>query len=219
MNLPADATVEEVDDIFRQAYFENCKGITVYRDGSRSGQTLSAPGSEPGKTQEQEADEPAATTGRKPRPRSRVTHGRTFKFRMGCCGGSLFVTVNRDKHGLCEVFANLGKAGGCPSQSEATCRMVSMALRSGVDPDVLIEQLKGIRCLSASVAKKGNNDVDVLSCPHAIAKAIEETLADDAELPLFPEQTPGRVCPLCEQPMRRESGCFVCDQCSFSSCG
>ena len=211
VNLPADATLEDVDSIFLQAYYENCKGITVYRDGSRAGQTLSAPG---------KAENAPATLGRKPRPRSRVTHGRTFKFRMGC--GTLFVTVNRDEHGLCEVFANLGKAGGCPSQSEATCRIVSMALRSGVAPAVLIEQLKGIRCLSASVAKKGNNDVDVLSCPHAIARAIEEALADTAEpSSSSPEQTasPGRICPHCDQPMRRESGCFVCDQCSFSSCG
>ena len=65
---------------------------------------------------------------------------------MGC--GTLFVTVNKDEKGLCEVFANLGKAGGCPSQSEATCRAVSAALRSGVNPEVLIEQLKSIRCLS-----------------------------------------------------------------------
>jgi len=62
---------------------------------------------------------------------------------MGC--GTLFVNVNEDNNGLCEVFANLGKAGGCPAQSEATCRIVSAALRSGVDSKVLIEQLKGIQ--------------------------------------------------------------------------
>ena len=75
---------------------------------------------------------------------------------MGC--GTLFVTVNKDKNGLCEVFANLGKAGGCPSQSEAMCRAVSAALRCGVDPKVLIEQLKGIRCLSTIASRKTNKD-------------------------------------------------------------
>ena len=93
---------------------------------------------------------------------------------MGC--GTLFVTVNNDEHGLCEVFANLGKAGGCPAQSEATCRAVSVALRCGVKPQVLIEQLKGIRCLSAISRRKGNKDIDVLSCPDAIARAIEHTI-------------------------------------------
>ena len=85
------------------------------------------------------------------------------------------MTVNKDKSGLCEVFANLGKAG-CPAQSEATCRAISVALRCGVEPDVLIEQLKGIRCLSAISGRKGNKDIEVLSCPDAIARAIEEAL-------------------------------------------
>lgn len=208
VNLSAEATVEDVDKIFRLAYRSGCKGITVYRDESRQGQTLSAPGNTHG---------PATASGNKPRQRSRVTRGRTSKFRMGC--GTLFVTVNRDEHGLCEVFANLGKAGGCPSQSEATCRAVSAALRSGVDPVVLIEQLKGIRCLSTSVARKDNDGVNVLSCPDAIAKAIAESLGDPADTQPPTKQTSNRVCPFCEQSMRREAGCFVCDQCSFSSCG
>lgn len=79
---------------------------------------------------------------------------------MGC--GTLFVNVNEDNNGLCEVFANLGKAGGCPAQSEATCRVVSAALRSGVGAKVLIEQLKGIRCLSTITRRKDNKDINVL---------------------------------------------------------
>jgi len=210
VNLPAKATVEDVDKVFRQAYELGCKGITVYRDGSRQHQTLSSPANDTG--------EPESLAGGKPRPRSRVTIGQTSKFRMGC--GTLFVTVNRDEQGLCEVFANLGKAGGCPSQSEATCRAVSAALRSGVDPAVLAEQLKGIRCLSTSVARKDNEGVNVLSCPDAIAKAIEEAMANSDEDAIVPAiLTSTRKCPHCQQPMRREAGCFVCDKCSFNSCG
>ena len=203
VNLPAKATDADVDRIFRMAHELGCKGITVYRDGSRPGQTLSTarPGSSLG--------------GKGPRPRSRVTIGRTSKYRMGC--GTLFVTVNQDDKGLCEVFANLGKAGGCPSQSEATCRAVSAALRSGVNPAALIEQLRGIRCLSTCVARREQNGIDVLSCPDAIARAIEETMADSPT----PAETAatGRLCPHCRAPMRREAGCFVCDQCIFNSCG
>ena len=135
---------------------------------------------------------------------------------MGC--GTLFTTVNRDEAGLCEVFAALGKAGGCPSQSEATCRVLSVALRSGVDPAVLIEQLKGIRCLSTCLARKDNGDIAVLSCPDAIARAIEKAIDED------PEESPeaeavGRTCPHCGQPMRKEAMCSVCDRCQYSSCG
>lgn len=137
---------------------------------------------------------------------------------MGC--GTLFTTVNNDEHGICEVFANLGKAGGCPSQSEATCRAVSVALRSGIDPAVIIEQLKGIRCMSTCLARKDNGEISVLSCPDAIARAIEEALREEPkEILSVAETSTGRPCPHCGQPMRRESGCSVCDQCQYNSCG
>ncbi len=219
VNLPNDATLEDVDKVFRLAYKLGCKGITVYRDSSRQGQTLSAPGGASHSTAgTDKADATTAPAPRTPRPRGRVTVGRTVKSKMGC--GTLFTTVNRDKYGLCEVFAALGKAGGCPSQSEATCRAVSVALRSGVDPAVLIEQLKGIRCMSTCLARKDNGEISVLSCPDAIARAIEEAIAEGLERsPDVTAPPAGRPCPHCGLPMRRESGCSVCDQCQYNSCG
>jgi ribonucleoside-diphosphate reductase alpha chain len=87
-----------------------------------------------------------------------------------------------------------GKAGSCPSQTEATCRAVSAALRSGVDPGMMIDQLRSIRCMSAAVAKKSNKGVDVLSYPGAIARALEEAVGSKrADLrPLFQ-----RICEEC----------------------
>ena len=152
-------------------------------------------------------------TGKTPRARIRVTRGQTFKFRVGC--STLYVIVNYDEKGLCEVFANLGKAGGCPSQSEATCRVVSAALRSGVDPLVLIEQLKGIRCLSTCVARKDIREIDVLSCPDAIARAIEE-MVKGSQSPRSP--VGNDRCPECDGPLRHECGCEVCS-CGYSKCG
>ena len=149
-----------------------------------------------------------------PRPRPRKTNGQTTKFRMGC--GTLFVSVNKDKNGLCEVFANLGKAGGCPSQSEAMCRAVSAALRCGVDPKVLIEQLKGIRCLSTVSRRKTNKGIDVLSCPDAIARAMEDALGETYD---SPQVSTVNRCPECGRPLRREEGCSVCDNCWYIKCG
>ncbi len=207
VNLPARATVQKVDQIFRLAHELGSKGITVYRDGSRTGQTLSSIG-------EMRAQRSSTSIG--PRDRAPVTMGRTFKARVGC--GTIFTTVNCDAEGLCEVFAALGKAGGCPAQSEATARAVSIALRCGVDPAALIDQLRGIRCLSTSVARKDNEHIVALSCPDAIARAIEQALAEE---PLSEPQTmPNeRPCPHCGQPLRRETGCFLCDRCLFNSCG
>lgn len=202
INLPTDATVEDVDKAFRLTYELGCKGTTVYRDASRVDEE-----------QILTASEKATQT---PRPRVHKTSGQTTKYRMGC--GTLFVTVNRDKHGLCEVFANLGKAGGCNSQSEAMCRAVSTALRCGVDPKVLIEQLKGIRCLSTIANRKTNKDIDVLSCPDAIARALEDALGEDCE---SAETVAFNKCPDCGRPLRKESGCSYCDNddCVYFKCG
>jgi ribonucleoside-diphosphate reductase alpha chain len=203
VNLPASATVDDVSGVFRLAYELNCKGVTVYRDNSRRSQVLSV-------VEEVERSTEAPLG---PRPRARITTGKTSKFRMGC--GTLFVTVNKDDKGVCEVFANLGKAGGCPSQSEATCRVVSAALRSGVDPKVMIDQLGGIRCLSAAVARRSNQGVDVLSCPDAIARALEEALEGTN---VTRQRTYVKKCPECGRSMRLESGCDVCE-CGYCRCG
>jgi len=210
VNLPNDAGVAEVDKVFRMAFELGCKGITVYRDGSRSGQTLTL-------SAENRKETIVSNNGSTPRNRGRVTSGQTFKYRMGC--GTLFVTVNRDENGLCEVFANLGKAGGCPSQSEATCRAISTALRSGVSPKELIEQLRGIRCLSTAAARKGDSTIKVLSCPDAIARAIEESTGGSPNRSTPGKHPAGRTCPFCGSAMRREAGCFVCDSCLHNSCG
>ncbi len=229
VNLPADAAVHEVDAVFRLAHQLGCKGVTVYRDRSRTGQVLeSAAPARPARGKvAAPAGSPAAAGGRptmgiEPRPRARSTRGSTTRFRMGC--GTLFVTANRDDLGLCEVLATLGRAGGCPSQTEATCRVTSLALRAGVTPDAVLEQLKGIRCLSTCTARVGKSDIDVLSCPDAIARAIEEALAAEpvnvaTAGPIAPLLMTGRPCPLCKSAMRRSEGCMVCDNCGHSSCG
>jgi ribonucleoside-diphosphate reductase alpha chain len=202
VNLPTHATAEDVDKIFKLAYQLRCKGITVYRDNSRNNQVLSSVRNSDG------------SASGAPRPRPRITFGQTSKFRMGC--GTLFVTVNRDQEGICEVFANLGKAGGCPSQTEATCRAVLITLRSGVDFKIMIDQLHRIKCMSAAVAKKSDKGVDVLSCPDAIARALQEAQASkgtNIEPPFC------RICDECHHPIRWEARCAVCDFCGHSNCG
>ena len=203
VNLPTEATVEDIDKTFRLAHQLGCKGITVYRDSSRKNQVIRAAN----QTAQIRTEAPS------PRPRPRKTNGSTIKASTGC--GSLFVTINRDEKGLFELFTNLGKAGGCPSQSEATARILSVALRSGIKPEVLIEQLKGIRCLSTIVRRKENKNIDVLSCPDAIARALEAAMGQDHDS-IIPSS---KQCPDCGYSLRREAGCNVCDNCGYSKCG
>lgn len=174
VNLSHDATKDDVKAVFELAYRTCCKGVTIYRDGSRDMQVLSigkAGDKGSGKTAESSKDKSAAEPFPvAPRPRPDITTGFTEKVRIGC--GNLYITVNYDEKGICEVFTNTGRAGGCPSQSEATSRLVSIALRSGLDAKSIVEQLKGIRCAS-TIRQKG---LKVLSCPDAIGRLIEKVL-------------------------------------------
>ncbi|MDD5136254.1 MAG: vitamin B12-dependent ribonucleotide reductase, partial [Candidatus Omnitrophica bacterium] len=158
VNLPQAATIEDVRNIYMLAYEGGCKGVTIYRDHSREEQVLSV-------TTAREVKQPAATK-ISPRPRPPVTVGTTTKIATGC--GNLYVTINEDKDGLpFEVFMSMGKAGGCAmSQLEAIGRLLSLALRSGIETNSIIEQLRGIRCPSPSWEKGGR----IFSCSDAIAR-------------------------------------------------
>lgn len=168
VNFKHEATREQVEEVYHLAYSLGCKGVTIYRDGSRNDQVLYVGDSK----KDGRAEE--ACTGVSPRPRPSITRGITEKVVIGC--GNLYVTVNYDDKGICEVFANLGRAGGCPSQSEATSRLASMALRSGMDVHAVIEQLKGIRCHSTLRQKATNKNIKVLSCPDAIGRVLEKVV-------------------------------------------
>jgi ribonucleoside-diphosphate reductase alpha chain len=205
VNFAKTATQGDVRAAYDLAYSLGLKGVTIYRDGSRQGQVLSVGSSE--KAQEKDDDI------LKPRERPEITKGITQKIKIGC--GNLYVTVNYDNNGICEVFTNVGRAGGCPSQSEATSRLVSMALRSGVDVDSIIEQLRGIRCHS-TLRQKG---LKVLSCPDAIGRVLERVVELRNGEMAPPEKHGGAKCPECASPLEHESGCVVCRSCGYSKCG
>ena len=218
VNLREEATMDDVREVFMMAYSLGCKGVTLYRDGSRNYQILNI------------GEVNRGTAGKKiliPRERPEVTTGFTQKVKIGC--GNLYITVNYDENGkICEVFTNTGRTGGCPSQSEATSRLVSIALRSGIDTKEIVEQLKGIRCPS-TIKQKGLN---VLSCPDAIGRLIErvemmnisnpkaEQTKEPDEIETTMTVSGGFVaCPECGNPMEHEGGCIICRNCGFSKCG
>jgi ribonucleoside-diphosphate reductase alpha chain len=135
VNFPREAAEGDVAKVYQMAYELGLKGITIYRDGSREAQPMST------KKVEKKAE---STSGITPRRRPKKTTAFVEKVTTGC--GSMYITVASDDKGLCEVFVSLGKAGGCASaQLEATGRLISLALRSGVDPAEVVKMLKGIR--------------------------------------------------------------------------
>lgn len=222
VNFRNDATKEEVEEVYKLAYKLACKGVTIYRDGSRDNQVLST-----GKKQKKLEDKKI-----KPRLRPEITQGMTEKVRVGC--GNLYITVNYDENGICEVFTNVGRAGGCPSQSEATSRLISIALRSGMKVEEIIGQLKGIRCHSTLRQRATNKAIKVLSCPDAIGKALERAMntyvevenssiteiayeiEDEENLNLGIDNN---KCPDCGATLGHEGGCNICMNCGYSKCG
>jgi ribonucleoside-diphosphate reductase alpha chain len=209
------------------AYEKNLKGITIYRDRSREGQPMSTGQAAPQTAAVEKKPETKIT----PRKRAKRTTGVTEKVNTGC--GSLYVTINSDEEGLCEVFSTLGKAGGCASaQLEAMCRLITVSLRSGVDPASVVKQLRGIRC--PSIAWESGKSV--LSCADAIGSVLEkhingETEPENAEKK---EITQGKAttktedfglvrniagqCPECGGLLAYQEGCFVCPNCGYTKC-
>ncbi len=144
-----------------------------------------------------------------PRPRPARTIGVTQVINTGC--GKLYVTVNRDEAGICEVFAQMGKTGGCASsQIESNGRLISLALRSGVKMESIIKQISGIRCPNPI----WQNGRQVLSCPDAIG----QVLAVEAQIEVKDTEVTMGACPDCGGTMEREGGCLVCRNCGFSRC-
>ncbi len=207
VNLANEAKREDVEETFRFAFQLGCKGVTIYRDGSREMQVLST-----GKPA------PAAGEKRAPRPRPEVVTGSTTRMETGC--GNLYVTTNETIEGPFELFASIGKTGGCAaSQTEAIGRLVSLSLRSGVDAHAVARQLRGVRCPYPSW-NRGNK---VLSCADAIGQALEKFL-EGSKTHSSPKPELDRAerlagnCVECGNVLEFEGGCAVCRVCGYSRC-
>ena len=247
INFPSEATKENIEESYMLAFREGCKGITIYRDGSKDNQVLS-----PGQGQQTSIEaSPVTPHTLVPRPRPLEMEGRTERIRTG--HGNMYVTINFDSQDgtLFEVFSALGKAGGCDSaQLEAISRLVSLSLRSGIDPEAVMEQLRGITCCPA-----WDQGVLVRSAPDAVALALEHALRNGppheaVQLKLAASREveaawPGMLethtngndtvtqgvtahgnspnernrCPDCNGPLAFQEGCLLCSSCGWNRCG
>jgi ribonucleoside-diphosphate reductase alpha chain len=215
VNFPHHATPKDVEDVYLLAHKLGCKGVTVYRDGSREEQVLST-----GKT-EQKAPRQERTEKILPKKRPEVIRGSTRFMKTGC--GNLYVTINEDENGhLFELFTSMGKAGGCASsQAEAIGRLVSLAFRSNIDPSEVVKQLKGISCHQPAWSSGGK----IHSCSDAIAKALEkfhmksEKGNGNGHKDGHQEVMIMGACPECGGAVEQEGGCAVCHNCGFTRCG
>ena len=279
INFPNSATKKEIKDSYLLAYKLGCKGLTVYREGSRDVEVMTTVPQKEEKSQRSDKSDvgpmtldesrvsrlhrriPTETSGKEkktlngngsalkihPRKRPAVVTGFTYK--IGTSYGNLYITINEDEKGYpFEIFTHMGKAGGFfAAKAEAISRLVSLALRSGVDIKEVIGQLKGIRDPSPTWGDEGL----VLSLPDAIgkildkhlrqktgqmklgyqegAKANQEKLTENGNSLFAAEIAENKAsiadlghapaCPECGAMLEMGEGCLKCPSCGFSRCG
>jgi ribonucleoside-diphosphate reductase alpha chain len=211
INLPEKTTKEEIGELILHAYKRGCKGLTIYRNNSRKNEAVSI-----GTKQE--------PLGRwlniKPLKRPDKLYGFTERIETGC--GKLYVTINFDEQGHpFEVFAETD-GGGCEAFSEGVSRMISLSLRSGVDVNEIIEQLRSVKCTNF-IRKAASGKIKGKSCPDVIGRALSEAV--NVQMPIInnvvenivEEERGGTVCPNCGKHMDYAEGCWSCS-CGYSKC-
>ena len=221
INLPNEATQYDIGMAYEQAWELGCKGITVYRQGSREREVLVS--TESTSPVNEISDVQSYTTWNS-ESRPNTVPGTTTSVSTG--HGKMYVTVNYSHDKLFEVFATVGKAGACEAATtEALCRLTSTALQYGVPLDSIVKQLNGITCCpvwdkghkinsladgighvlkssgDVSVHVNGHGDLNTLD---PISEAISNSLR----------------CPECSNStLHQAEGCYSCVECGYSRCG
>ncbi|MBN1968474.1 MAG: vitamin B12-dependent ribonucleotide reductase [Candidatus Delongbacteria bacterium] len=215
INFSYNATKSDILDAYIQAYDSECKGITVYRDGCRPYQVLNT-----GNKTNEDKKKPEVKkveNSNVPMYRPDVIEGKTYKTTTG--EGTMYVTVNTIDGVPFEIFSSIGKAGGnSAAQSEAVSRLVSLALRSRISVEVIVDQLLGI----GSPTPVWHNGEKILSTPDAVAKILKRYIKDenslDIEQIVEEKHNDGPVCPKCNGTLHMQEGCLTCHTCGFSKC-
>ena len=244
INFPNSASDDDVRSAYLLAWELSCKGITVYRAGSRDAEVLTA-GKEKDSSEENNVESTDNTNLKSEmlteRQRPKVLSGVTERVRTA--HGNLFVTINYNEEGKpFEVFASLGKAGSTESaQLEAITRLTTMSLRAGVEPSQIIQHLQGIT--DEPIWDKGSL---VRSTPDAVAQVLSRhllknnsidvnTSSDVEQLGLFVGDSTEEVikesesseevlvkklaCPDCSiGVLVHQEGCLRCADCGYNKC-
>ena len=235
VNLPEEATVEDVEELYIDAWHKGLKGLTIFRDNcARLGILSSADKKE--EPEEVITEEPKHVMDKLvPISRDELGErlsGTTYVKQIAC--GKLYITINRDENdNLVEVFIDPGKSGGCTANAECIGRYASACMRAGMSIDAIVDVTKGVKCSACMQAKGMKKQIDGLSCGDVIAKTIQEEYAHynhnrlDITNALSysmayennkKQKEVKHACPECGEEIANEGGCVICKNCGYSKC-
>lgn len=241
INLPNEATVEDVEELYKYAWAGCLKGITVFRDGCERVAILNTDTSKP---DEDATEEPAPHVSVLGRGDVILPSDDLISFKKtihtGC--GKMYIHCDFDENSgePLETYIDIGSGGGCERNLQFISRLMSLALRSGVPIEEIIDQANSIRPCIAYVKKDGTSPGT--SCPTAIAHAlkeindriqndffyfVDEDEEENEEIDRVLSATPPTwgnddnrtSCPDCGTKLVAEGGCVVCKNCGWSRCG
>lgn len=225
VNLPNSATVEDVFNLYMEAYELGLKGVTVFRDGCERAGILTTSST----SKKDEEKEETKFNSIKPVSRKQmgITHGDTYCKKCAC--GTLYITVNRDDdHNIVEIFVHTSKGGICQANISALTRLASLSLRSGVLVDEVIDQLRAISCPACNVTRAKGKPIDGMSCPDIISRVLQSAYdkkRDSAKKEIVKNEdivddkvTEDYTCPECGAKLLMSGGCRTCQECGWSKC-
>ena len=245
VNLSSSATVDDVRKVYETCYDMGCKGITIYRDGSRDNQPIETKKESESKseapatvTRAEAEEKPSAEESSQPAGLERaaeehehvpysskvkqrstpIVFGKTIKDRTPW--GSLWVTLNYDGNEPFEVFASLGKSGSeLKAMTEAISRVISIGLRSGCHLEDFIGTLRGISGKEYWMFDCDDDEM-VRSIPDAVALLLQKLIEQrsGAAAKGAGEPRSELICPECGAPMEMVAGCAYCFSCGYSPC-
>lgn len=232
VNLPNEATVEEIGNLYMAAWKHHLKGLTIFRDGCKRTGILT--------TGENNEDSSEADSDELKRGEivacSDDLIGKKRKLMSGC--GSLHVLAYFDRQGnMQEVYLNMGSGGGCLSNLNALSRTISLALRAGADIHLIKDQLdSSFACPAYATRTATKHDTSKgRSCPSAVGNALidmwkevqkelnnttEQVKPSKTSIEKFSKSTEKSVekCPMCGEELIHAGGCIQCTSCPWSKC-
>ena len=217
INLPNEATVEDIEKLYIMAWEMGLKGVTVYRAGCAREGILTVKKDDPIK----EESRPILYNSITPVSRKTIgtTHGNTYCKKCAC--GTLYITLNKDSAGnIVESFVQTSKGGICQANIGAVNRLISLNLRSGVKVDEIIDQLSGITCKACTSLIARGEKLDGISCSDIMSKTLAEFYKQgtDENYCVLNAVNDISKCPECGAPVRHEGGCIQCLSCGWSKC-